>query len=648
MGASFEKTEKAIAEAEVVSFDIFDTLVKRNVSEPSEIFAVTESRYNADADKPIKDYRQKRIEAEKKARKHSPEEEITIREIYDFLPYSEEEKKKLEQTELETELLNCVPDLTMQRLFHQCRERHKHIVITSDMYLPEEIIRSILEKCGYAGYEKLYLSSVCKKTKSSGNIFALLSEEYAPYAGKIVHIGDHIKGDFISPKKKGIKAILIDGNKRKLHFWSPVCREFKTSYHYRRLYSMINNSVKEETSLTEKIGYEILGPVLYGFCYWLKEQLEKDGIERVFFLSREGKLLQRAYKELFPESAILQTYLYVSRQALLVPMLHQVKSYDELVDTLKCFLHIPFLKTIGKVCSLDGESFKKEIEKLGLREETEVYQVPEHLKGRLYDIIKGLGGEFFKEQYENVNQYLKDNCFAGNVAVVDIGWTGTMQRCLQHFADSHTNITGYYIGVKNLEKKDFYYGMKRKGYLFAPDENTEYALMIRFTLQVFESLFLNRDGSVRQYINRESTVIPCLAVSEYRQQEGDLIDKIQECAIDALRYLKEGCQGKNISVKHMMQSYKMFAVKPKKQVLQLFQKFCFLDGNVITLLPSQSLFYYCLHLKEFKRELNANVCKMWFFKWLFKINFPYYEVLKWASKCGMKSNYVGKFYDQKS
>jgi len=49
-------------------------------------------------------------------------------DIYDFLPYSEEEKKRLKQTELETELLNCVPDLTMQRLFHQFVERHKQNV----------------------------------------------------------------------------------------------------------------------------------------------------------------------------------------------------------------------------------------------------------------------------------------------------------------------------------------------------------------------------------------------------------------------------------------------------------------------------------------------------------------------------------------
>lgn len=644
LGTPSEKIKKIVLEAEVVSFDIFDTLVKRNVSTPQEIFSIVEKIYNSDNEEKINDYQQERVKAEIKARQIATAEEIDLYEIYKCIKYSEEVKQCLMKIEIETEIAYCVPNLAVQHIYHHAIENNKHIIITSDMYLPEKVIISILDKCGYMGYEKLYLSSKYKKTKSTGSIFDLIVDEYVSFTGKIVHIGDHIKGDFIRPKEKKISAVLIDGNKNNLSFWKKSCKEFKTSFDYRNLYSLINNYVDESAAIPQKIGYEVLGPILYGFCSWLKEQVERDKIEKIFFLSREGKIFQKAYNELFPNSKIPQTYLKVSRQSLLVPMLHRVNSYDELIDTLKSFMHIPQLKTICEVCSLDHERFQKELKKIGLREETEIYKVPEHLKSSLYNIIHYLGADYFKKQYEYAGEYLKNNDFTGKVAIVDIGWSGTMQRCLKNFADNHTEITGYYLGVNNLEKKDFYNGMCRKGYLFQPDKNTEYGLMVRFTLQIFEILFLNQDGSVCKYLRKNNTVVPCLADSEYQSNEGNLIDSVQKCAISMLPKLAENYYGKDIPVKYIMQAYASFAVRPELSVLKVFQNFRFLDGNTLMLFPQRSIFYYCIHIEEFKRELNANVCKVWFFKWLLKINVPYYKILKLASNCGFKSKYERECY----
>lgn len=647
LGVYPEKMKEIIADAEIVSFDIFDTLVKRNVPVPQDIFSVVEEIYNSNSDIQINDYREERIKAETRARQISREEEIDINGIYGLLNYSEKAKRQLMEIELETEINNCVPDLTMQRIYNFAQEMGKHIIITSDMYLPEDTLKRILFKCGYAGYEKLYLSSVYKKTKSSGSIFHLIIEDYNNAAEKIVHIGDNIKGDFIRPKEKHMKAILVDGNKNKLNFWSKSCKEFKLSADYRSMYSFINNNVDEYAGVSQKIGYEVLGPILYGFCNWLNNQIRQDNIDKIFFLSREGKLLQRAYGELFPNSSIPQRYLMVSRQALLVSMLYKVKCYDELVETLKCFMHIPQLKTICTVCSLDDARFRKELDQLGLSEETEIYKVPDNLKKDVYGIINKLGESYFRRQYEYVHKYLRDNDFAGNIGIVDIGWTGTMQRCLKSFTDDNTVIAGYYLGVKNLEKENFYNGIQRKGYLFQPGHNKEYSLMIRFTLQIFETLFLNQDGSVRKYRLQGDKIVPDCADSEYGTEEGKLIYQIQECAVKLLQKSVENCYKRDISAEYIMHTYSSFAVKPKLSILKLFKNFSFLDGNTITLLPQHSIFYYIMHLKQFSKELNTNVCKVWFLKWLFKIRFPYYNILKAASNAGLKSNFVGKFYDKK-
>ncbi|WP_367378405.1 hypothetical protein [Enterococcus gilvus] len=159
---------KTIQQSEIVSFDIFDTLVKRMVPKPSDVFELI-SRYS---DKSI-DLKQIRIQAEKAARQVSHSEEITIEEIYDYFPpnFTSEEKMKLIEMERETEISICVPKKEVKEIYDYAVSEKKRIIITSDMYLDRKTVESILKKCGYKNYESLYLSSELKKTKRSGSLF---------------------------------------------------------------------------------------------------------------------------------------------------------------------------------------------------------------------------------------------------------------------------------------------------------------------------------------------------------------------------------------------------------------------------------------------------------------------------------------------
>ena len=53
---------KQIEEYDVVSFDIFDTLLKRNIKKPTDVFKYMEKKYNKEG------FFNERIEAEKRAR----------------------------------------------------------------------------------------------------------------------------------------------------------------------------------------------------------------------------------------------------------------------------------------------------------------------------------------------------------------------------------------------------------------------------------------------------------------------------------------------------------------------------------------------------------------------------------------------------
>ena len=95
------KIKNKILNYDVISFDIFDTVIKRDIKNPSDIFDLIEKKYN------IKDFKKIRILAEKNARINSKDEEISIDDIYKNMDYSKEETKKIKAIEIQIEKDVC-------------------------------------------------------------------------------------------------------------------------------------------------------------------------------------------------------------------------------------------------------------------------------------------------------------------------------------------------------------------------------------------------------------------------------------------------------------------------------------------------------------------------------------------------------------
>ena len=93
-----------------VSFDIFDTIVKRDVTSPFEVFSLVEKTYNKTHAVPISGYKESRCAAEKEAREKSGYFEITLDEIYERLPYENDLRDELKNIEIDTEYRVCVPN----------------------------------------------------------------------------------------------------------------------------------------------------------------------------------------------------------------------------------------------------------------------------------------------------------------------------------------------------------------------------------------------------------------------------------------------------------------------------------------------------------------------------------------------------------
>lgn|SRR5574344_1964814 len=192
----------------IVSFDIFDTLIERTVSLPTDIFY----RVGCDilSESEARKFKQSRIDAEHKARNISATGEVTLADIYAQLSgYENEMKPKLMQAEIDKEIECCRRKESMHQTFAAAIESDKKVVLISDMYLPHSCIAAMLNKCGIEGYSKLYLSNEYGCDKISGNLFKQMLNEQQAQAADVIHIGDSIRADYMGAAKVGIKSVLV-------------------------------------------------------------------------------------------------------------------------------------------------------------------------------------------------------------------------------------------------------------------------------------------------------------------------------------------------------------------------------------------------------------------------------------------------------
>lgn len=198
----------------VITFDIFDTLVERDTFSPSDIFVLAGAKVLGNNFGDI--FKQDRIEAERKAREKKVSHEVTLLEIYDELKTKYSEYAGLMTSEIDTELECCHAKTNNVDLLKLLKQQGKKIYLISDMYLSENVIRNMLDKCGIlqSEYDGLYVSNVYGNNKLSGELFKICIESNNLEAKDILHIGDSFKADFLGAHKAGIKALLVKRRNR--------------------------------------------------------------------------------------------------------------------------------------------------------------------------------------------------------------------------------------------------------------------------------------------------------------------------------------------------------------------------------------------------------------------------------------------------
>lgn len=195
---------REIENHDIISFDIFDTLVMRKVYVNKDVFRIMAQRLD-----PVWgiDFFTARTAAEATL---SRETYPYIEEIYDDVsvrcPCLKGQEAALIADEIALERELIIPRRDVVAIFDLAKQMGKMVNIVSDMYFHEDTIRSILNDVGITGYHKLLVSSEYNSSKPQQLFEKYLAE--IP-AGRCLHVGDSWVCDILPAGKLGIDTFRL-------------------------------------------------------------------------------------------------------------------------------------------------------------------------------------------------------------------------------------------------------------------------------------------------------------------------------------------------------------------------------------------------------------------------------------------------------
>lgn len=133
------------------------------------------------------------------------------------------------------------------------------------------------------------------------------------------------------------------------------------SQDFKFLMTFVNNHTPDTDNSYLKSGYEVVGPILYGFIKWLFNQARHQGIKQILFMSREGYLLKKAYDLLNLNREIPSLYLEVSRRSLTVPSFTLKPSLQSIIESLANNARVTTIGKVMKQLGLEADCYNSQL-----------------------------------------------------------------------------------------------------------------------------------------------------------------------------------------------------------------------------------------------------------------------------------------------
>ncbi|WP_409293610.1 HAD family hydrolase [Pseudomonas sp. KCJK9058] len=604
-----EKFERAIRnnEIESISFDLFDTLIARPVEVPADAYHFLEREALKISRGVTEDFARVRLNAEVETRARSTKGEITLDEIYEQIiehyQIDPEIIGQIKKKELDLEVALVEKRELGYRLWNVAKASNRPITIISDMYLPYETILAMVEKTGYTGYKKLYVSSDYGVRKKEGGLYDYVIADQRIKPTKHLHVGDNKAADVDQSQARGMFAFriprAIDRMRANPHYakiFNPrsgvgeKSRSVIAGLIANKFFDLPSGPLEQETLFmgsSYKLGYAGLGPVLSGFMVWLSRTAKAQGVSRLYFLSREGWVLKQAYDALtrhIPD-AVPSYYLYCSRRA----------------------ARVAALQTISDITSVACQPFEAGVSlrdllknRFGLSSTPEIEQIVFDNSGLTIDqplssdsagrvafskVCVNLSSEILahaQTEREAYQKYLQVSGIASESqpAIVDIGWKGNMQGSLGNLIGRP--LQGYYYATLQGAERWEILGHKLSAYA-GESLSVGHESALTSNRHICEFLTCKAAGSLVCFeFDYQGNLTPKFRTETEQSRRNILIEEIHRGAIDfsadlAARF--KGVQdGVLIDPQLAERVFKTFLTSPIKADAKLLLGYAFEDA----------------------------------------------------------------------
>ncbi len=312
-----------IRQHDVISFDIFETLLIRKTLYPEDVFFLVENRAK-ERGIPLSSFPKLRMEAGRS------EPEININEIYGWLrelyDWDAETASRVMQLEIEAETDVLKPKTEAVKLLETAVSAGKKVILVSDMYLPASVIRELLVKNGIRGWDEIYVSCDFRKSKQAG-LFGFVCR--SNQGKSILHIGDDPAADKLPCEAYGIHSVILPSGLglAKEQGWAGAIAKAKTPAEHFLLGTVIADLFNDpfrsgiirdlpDDERLYRYSHSVIGPIAAAYLCWLIIRIRRLHFDAVLFLSRDGWLFREIYENLRPEYKLPPSvYFYMNRHA---------------------------------------------------------------------------------------------------------------------------------------------------------------------------------------------------------------------------------------------------------------------------------------------------------------------------------------------
>ncbi len=422
---SIESLAEKLKVFDVISFDIFDTLLVRPFSKPEDLFYLLGMKLK------YPDFPLLRMQAEQEARERCQRAcgstEVRLEEIWEVLaPITGLKKEEGIRLEKETEEEYCQGNPYFIRLLHELRQTGKPLFLTSDMYLDKEFLEKLLEQTGLGSFCEALISCEYRVSKTNGGLYRILREKGEKLQGKncsIAHVGDNRHSDIYMAQKARIAAFWYPNPQETGNPFRPMDMSAITGTMYRGTVNLKLHTQGVLYSPFYEYGYIYGGLCAMGYCRFLHKRAKERGIENLWFLSRDGEILKKIYDFLYPKENT--AYILWSRN---VSLRLSAKAYPH-----EFFQRFLFQKADQ---GYSIENIFSSMKLLPLLEQA-CHSLCCSPKDKLTTKKASALQDFFLSQWNQVNSmyqeelvlaasYLESKRKEGKrLGIVDIGWTGS-------------------------------------------------------------------------------------------------------------------------------------------------------------------------------------------------------------------------------